>query len=419
MKRPLILSLLIFTAITLFPGSVKAQWVATNGPGPGGPESIYSLSFNGTYLFAGEAGPAGGAIYRSTDSGASWTAVNNGLPKIMPPSPFLPLIFTLVFNGTDIYAGTGSGVFRSTNNGAYWSAVNNGLTNVNVYALAVNGTNFFAGTRNGGVFRSTDSGGSWTAVNNGLTNLNIYVFAVSGTDLFAGTLGGGVFRSADSGASWTAVNNGLTNLSINTLAVNGTDLFAGTGGGGIFRSTDSGASWTAVNNGLTNMGIYFILASSSGLFASIDVNPPDGVFRSTDSGATWIAVNKGIDSGCSGCYPRRLAASGNSVFLGTDWQIVYRWQPSSGVLPYAPSLPITFFIAGPYGMVRYSLASACHVSLKYYDLRGRLVATLVNREQGPGSYTVRLKKGLAAYGTLVQVFEAGGMVKRQLVVLDK
>jgi hypothetical protein len=87
----------------------------------------------------------------------------------------------------------GGGVFLSTNNGTSWTAVNNGLTNTFVRALAVSGTNLFAGTvEGGGVFLSTNNGTSWTAT--GLTNRDVMAFAISGTNLFAGTWGGGVWR---------------------------------------------------------------------------------------------------------------------------------------------------------------------------------------------------------------------------------
>jgi hypothetical protein len=43
------------------------------------------------------------------------------------------------------------------------------------------------------VFLSTDTGASWAAVNTGLTNLHVSALAVSGTNLFAG--GSGVFLS--------------------------------------------------------------------------------------------------------------------------------------------------------------------------------------------------------------------------------
>ena len=83
-----------------------------------------------------------------------WTACNNGLPPDVRPYAF-------AVSGTNLFAGTyGDGVFLSTNNGASWTAVNNGLTDLYVWALAVSGTNLFAGTYGSGVFLSTNNGTS-------------------------------------------------------------------------------------------------------------------------------------------------------------------------------------------------------------------------------------------------------------------
>ncbi|MBU1421963.1 MAG: T9SS type A sorting domain-containing protein, partial [Bacteroidetes bacterium] len=81
------------------------------------------------------------------------------------------------------------------NNGTSWSAVNTGLTITVVQALAVSGTNLFAGVWCSRVFLSTNNGTSWSAVNTGLTtSTDVRALAVSGTNLFAGTWGGGVWR---------------------------------------------------------------------------------------------------------------------------------------------------------------------------------------------------------------------------------
>ena len=58
----------------------------------------------------------------------------------------------------DIFVGTqGGGIFRSTDSGETWTEVNNGLTDTNVRAMAINSAgDIFAGTWSGGVFRSTE-----------------------------------------------------------------------------------------------------------------------------------------------------------------------------------------------------------------------------------------------------------------------
>ena len=81
-----------------------------------------------------------------------------------------------------LYAGTAwGGVFKSTNGGMSWTAMNTGLTNTYINALAINpqtpGT-LYAGTWGGGVFRSTNGGTNWTAINTGLINPYILALAI-------------------------------------------------------------------------------------------------------------------------------------------------------------------------------------------------------------------------------------------------
>ena len=81
-----------------------------------------------------------------------------------------------------IFAGTFGGVFRSTDNGDHWVAVNNGLEFPFVISLAVDCgvETSFAGTfEGGGVYRSTDDGENWTLVDNGLTNTYVTALAIN------------------------------------------------------------------------------------------------------------------------------------------------------------------------------------------------------------------------------------------------
>ena len=85
------------------------------------------------------------------------------------------------------------GVFKSTDGGGSWTAINTGLTNTEVQALAIDpsapGT-LYAGTYAGGVFKSTDAGVSWTEMNAGLATPNVTALAIDPTlptKLYAGT----------------------------------------------------------------------------------------------------------------------------------------------------------------------------------------------------------------------------------------
>jgi photosystem II stability/assembly factor-like uncharacterized protein len=130
-----------------------------------------------------------------------------------------------------LFAGTISGVYRSTDNGMNWVAVNGGLTNTSVRALAIFRDTIFAGTVGGGIFRSVNGGTNWIALNTGLTNLNVRAILIYGTEFYLGTAGGGVFRSTNRGANWTAISIGSTGTAVNALEFYSGTLYAGTGGG--------------------------------------------------------------------------------------------------------------------------------------------------------------------------------------------
>ena len=90
------------------------------------------------------------------------------------------LSFLVLFNFYSIFAN------------AQWQQTN-GPYGGEIQALAVSGSNIFAGTHGGGVFLSGNNGSSWTAVYNGLTSQNILSLTVSGSNIFAGTANDGVF----------------------------------------------------------------------------------------------------------------------------------------------------------------------------------------------------------------------------------
>jgi len=268
-----IVYILMFLAITI---SANAQWVQMSNT-IGTNRTVYCFTVNGTNLFA----CTNDGVYLSTNNGTNWTAINSGLTSLN--------VYALAVSGTNIFAGAyGQGVFKTTNNGTNWTQVNTGLTHLYVISLAVSGTNIFAMT-DGGIYKSTNSGTNWTQVNSGLTNLNVRTLAFSGTNIFAGTYGSGVYLSTNNGTNWVA--SGLTNSIVQSLAVSGTNIFAGIYGGGVSFSTNNGISWTAVNNGITNLDVRALAVTGNNLFAG---TYGGGVFLSTNNGTIWYQKSHGF-----------------------------------------------------------------------------------------------------------------------------
>src|SRR5207248_8558692 len=71
-----------------------------------------------------------------------------------------------------IYAGSrGGGIFKSTDGGANWVAINVGLSDTNILDIALSPSNsqiVYAATDNA-IFKSLDGGASWGSLNAGIT----------------------------------------------------------------------------------------------------------------------------------------------------------------------------------------------------------------------------------------------------------
>jgi hypothetical protein len=131
--------------------------------------------------------------------------------------------------GTNLFAGTWSGIFRSTNYGTSWSAVDSGLTDKRITTLFADGTSIFAGTVGGCVFIFTEEGRIWTEYNSRLGYVSITSLVTAGPNLFAGT-GVGLFLYTEGGKIRTEVDSRVTGW-VKSLTINGTDIFVGTWNG--------------------------------------------------------------------------------------------------------------------------------------------------------------------------------------------
>ncbi|MGI0493685.1 putative baseplate assembly protein [Alkalinema pantanalense CENA528] len=107
------------------------------------------------------------------------TAINEAEPnQVMINQAFnAALVNRTSYSVSYLFAGTaGSGIFRSTNLGDRWEAVNTNLTDLQIRCLTLSDTGeLWVGTASGGVFRSINNGDVWEAVNLNLTNTDIRV----------------------------------------------------------------------------------------------------------------------------------------------------------------------------------------------------------------------------------------------------
>ena len=76
--------------------------------------------------------------------------------------------------------------------------------------------------------------------------------------------------------------------------------------------------------------------------------------------------------------------------------------------------PEMFSVSNLAGTVRYTLPQQCHVSLKYFDIEGRLAGSYIDKEQSEGIYTMSTPM---LQGMYIQVFQAGKFMNKQEIAL--
>lgn len=214
-------------------------------------------------------------VFLSTDNGATWTQVNNGLTDHH--------VDAITAIGSNIFAGTGSGVFMSTDNGSNWTKVSAGLPSTEVISLASNGTDLFAGLWGNPGYTSPNNGDGWLQFGGKGTGYPSYIrdWVFSGSKVYAGTTW--IYVTSDAGANWTELSGDDCPYHVNALAMIGPNLVAGTRDSGIYVSPDGGAKWTHVTWGLSNYCMNGVAAAGGNLLAA----GSGGMFRSTDDGANW------------------------------------------------------------------------------------------------------------------------------------
>ncbi len=223
------------------------------------------------------AGMSFGGVYKSVDGGSSWQRANgpavDNCDSCLPATTSggrstahvksLAVVSGAMGGPATIYAGLNGGVYKSSDGGSTWAALNgeagagnkcqtclpetdteNGRSAAQVDVIVVDPKNaavIYAAVNGAGLFRTGDGGPTWTASNTGLPNtdaqtgrttslIRAVVIDPSATGVLYLGGSGGVFRSSDGAATWQPRNNALTSSRIGSLAIDPTDgkkIYAG------------------------------------------------------------------------------------------------------------------------------------------------------------------------------------------------
>ena len=243
--------------------------------------------------------------------------------------------------GVFYFGSVGGGVWKTTDSGVTWTNVTDGFLNtssVGAVAVADSDPNvIYVGmgehairgvmTSHGdGVYKSTDAGRTWTHMglvrSRAISRIQIHptdpdhvYVAVQGAP-YGPTEERGIYRSTDGGASWDHVLYIGETAGASDLAMDPTNariLYAafwdhlrtpwevrsGGEGSGIHKSTDGGETWEEIGGDpdtgfpeLTGKMSVSVSADPDRLYALVEADPDGGLCRSDDAGETWTLVNE-------------------------------------------------------------------------------------------------------------------------------
>ena len=242
------------------------------------------ISFHPTNANIMYTGSPSGGVYKTTNAGASWAAIGDGLPagvacvEVSPANGNVVYVFTgdgdshragyLVFN-ENLSPITG-GMYKSVDGGASWIKCGDIYTGAGAFigyniAASASNSNYLYVATNRGVYRSTNGGTSWTLVRSG-HHFDVEFRPNDDSTVYASTASA-IAVSSDGGRSgtWTAstlspapsptpvrIDLGVRYNNSNTVSTYVYALLSGsTVSGqfsGIYRSTNSGVSFTRQTN---------------------------------------------------------------------------------------------------------------------------------------------------------------------------
>ncbi len=243
-------------------------------------------------------------VYESRNSGASWTDIGFSVPiETIPRQGFVDGLATNVeldpFSEETIYVGTnGYGVYKTTNSGKTWSPMNQGLSTPFIKGPGalrvhprVSGT-VFASTQAGGIYKSTNGAASWQRVTTGdRFTFGMAIDPSAPSRIVAGSTGNTLLISEDEGKSWKEMRLPVTahpQMVVYSMAFHpqrpgwvlaGTLRYDSRATEGLFISTDRGKTFRQVPMDIPKAGMSVITSTAGGPAGAYVGFIGTGIFR--------------------------------------------------------------------------------------------------------------------------------------------
>ncbi|MEP0263519.1 T9SS type A sorting domain-containing protein [Dokdonia sp.] len=270
-------------------------------------------------------------VYRSSDSGNSWTLVSNNSVNGVDAS------FGWYFGNIRVHPADedelfllGQLLFKTQNGGANWQSVNGMHVDHHAMDFSRTDSNFILAGNDGGAYISEDRGVTWTKfVNLPITQFyNIEVDFIEPGNVFGGTQDNNTIRITPDNSNWFSIWGG-DGFHVNVDPVDNNFAYAESQFGNLARSTNGGFNFSSALNGIdpadrNNWNTPVILSPFDSQIVYYGSNK---LYQSTNRAVNWNAISDDLTDGLhpSGSLSfgtlTAIAASYlnlNTVYTGSD-----------------------------------------------------------------------------------------------------
>jgi len=346
-------------------------------------------------------------IIRSTNGGATWEGLTPDVPGTGPRVSRV-LVGT---DGTLLYGTTSGSIMKSTNGGSSWSPSRTGREFDGILSFTAvpgNPGTVIAGTEQG-IIVSSDFGSRWGGAAGNLpaipTRVSPAGAGAPGT-IFAFGSGIGVRASGDNGETWRDADMKLEGSSVGVLASSpdGSRLFAAAGDACMTYSEKRAGVWSDAGPGITGGAIRSISADPS-LPGVLYATTAGGVFISGNNAASWQPAPRSVEispflyEAHPSIRTRFFMAGDQGIFVSTDrgrtWlqsrPLGTRWIIHS--LTFSPKNAGTIIAASRTSAVIISSDGGFTWEQSHYGIPGDRVEAVTLDDDDPGVFYAYLPDG--------------------------
>ncbi|MCJ7708194.1 MAG: hypothetical protein MUO38_11325, partial [Anaerolineales bacterium] len=273
-----------------------------------------------------------GGVYRTTDGGASWQPINQGI-DLEHSSDWVSLVILNPGDRNQLWLADGSTMYESLDGGEIWiEHETEGLQFTNLVPHPLEPGTLYA-TSSGespAVHVSQDGGQTWTVLlsleGEWISPNQLAIDPVIGEHLYVSGRDGPTYASSDGGATWRQV---LDQPCVLAAQRNDESAAFCAWGGEVLRTSDGGDTWRSITGGGLPSSVSTLMITPDDLGAYY-AGTSDGLFVSTDLGLNWTEQSSGLPLAyldltmVSGSGPR-LYASGDSGQVARSGVNAFDW----------------------------------------------------------------------------------------------